>query len=354
MLKRAKGFQGMGWQQARLDRIGTRILWLLGIGFTAGCGAYVDDTESTDEVREPVQRAYTIFSDTSTLNWVNLLFADSRSQTGRTVAAAISFELNPNSPTGFTGHSCGATFISPRFAITGAHCMNGMNSISIRHYDTTALSANTATSQSVVTGTWPNWTRQTQMTSSNGYKFTTFNCVPVAGCNESIMFDKWQIHRFGCPFSQDVDLAMFRCDGRKTNANYAQYYATLPGEGNPGTRQVETWWFHEILFLATQPGGGQPGPTDSWEHYGMYSADPNLNPLSINYHYTHAIVQNFLLPVRSSTWPNGTPYRQIQHETGNIETRMDTPICHGTSGSGVMDRGTSGLFGIVSNFANFQ
>jgi hypothetical protein len=181
-----------------------------------------------------------------------------------------------------------------------------------------------------VSGTWPNWTNPS-LSSAHGYATTSFTCTVEVGCHSSF------VRTSNCPATGQVDMALLRCNNRPANTTYGPHWKLV--HGTDGTnKQLQVWWFHEILQLATQSSGAQPGPSGNWSHYGVLTT-----PKTDNYHYrkTHSY-----LPLRSSTWPGGTPYKQLGvNDTTTIKT--DVPVCHGTSGSGVFERGTTFVFGPV-------
>lgn len=308
------------------------ILALLG-----SCAGQVEAVESDDVAvnAQAIQERYVVFSQTSTARWVNLLFSDSMTMLGKTVGV-----LHYTSRLGYRV-SCGATFISPQFAVTASHCVSnahlGPNSgtnppttpFNVTHVNTANLSSQALVNQLTVTGTWPNWTH-TGLTEQNGYVTTTFPCTVHTACDTAFM-------RTGtCPLASSIqaDIALVKCPTRKTNPTYKSAW-TFVNTVDTGVQNVEVWWFHELYSLATQPGAGQPGPAGNFANYGALSEEKS------NYHYrTH----NYL-PLRSSNWPGqpGMPYRQMGNISGTTWT--DVPVCHGTSGSGVFERGTSYVFG---------
>ena len=227
------------------------ILALLG-----SCAGQVEAVESDDVAvnAQAIQERYVVFSQTSTARWVNLLFSDSMTMLGKTVGV-----LHYTSRLGYRV-SCGATFISPQFAVTASHCVSnahlGPNSgtnppttpFNVTHVNTANLSSQALVNQLTVTGTWPNWTH-TGLTEQNGYVTTTFPCTVHTACDTAFM-------RTGtCPLASSIqaDIALVKCPTRKTNPTYKSAW-TFVNTVDTGVQNVEVWWFHELYSLATQPG----------------------------------------------------------------------------------------------------
>lgn len=309
---------------------------LLFLTLLGSCAAQVagelesDSLEGEGEVTanaQAIQEAFVVGSQTATQRWVNLLFSDSMSMVGKSVGV-----ISHYSKKGYQV-SCGVTFISPQYAVTAAHCVakthlgDPPGQFMVYQINTSALSSQALTNQLTVTGTWPSWSHA-WLGPNDGYVTTQYACSVAIGCHSGF-------HRTAnCPTNQEVDMALIKCPTRKTNATYGNSWA-LVHTNNTNDKQVETWWFHEVHSLATLPTGVQPGPAGNWANYGSLAVGQEVN----NFHYRF---QNYL-PLRSSTWPDGTPYKQIGLD--GTETKSDTPVCHGTSGSGVFERGTTLLFG---------
>jgi hypothetical protein len=102
---------------------------------------------------------------------------------------------------------------------------------------------------------------------------------------------------------------------------------------DPNTGPVEMYWFHELLVMPVrQPDASDPYTEhDRFEHYTLFDDQKRED----NYHYLSGPA-NTLLPLRSIPWPNGAERQRL----GGGWT--DLFACHGTSGSGVLQRDGQG------------
>jgi hypothetical protein len=305
----------------------------------AGCAANVSETEDlANSAQSPLQMEFVGTSEGDTSKWVNLLTSSTTTRWAQSVGA---MKLPSGSTAGVT-FTCGVTFVSPHYAITAGHCVDGADTdgkpnFKVEQYNTTALNISKVQQQAQVSGSWPNWARGTTLSANDGYNVTTYNaCHVVRRCgNFGINID--------CPFGGDVDVALIQCDDRPQSLNWTVAFTGEPMDGGIG---VEVWWFHELYNLASQPweeNGSQPAGNTA--HYSTYDGTPGgqFGQLQ-NYHYSHAIQQ--LLPLRSLHWPGGTQYSKL-FVSGAVQF-TDVPPCHGMSGSGTFPRGSSGLVGPVA------
>jgi hypothetical protein len=114
--------------------------------------------------------------------------------------------------------------------------------------------------------------------------------------------------------------------------------------GNAGEGELTThrgsphFRVHEVYNLPFEDDG-----TERWDHYGEYiSGQPNNN-----FHYR----QHQLVPLLSYSFPNGTKYRTVPFGDPTLNS-MDTPVCHGTSGSRVFAGDSNILLGPVISPGN--
>lgn len=331
-----------------------RVLLLAGIGVTgvlfAGCGADGGAKETLATSRDPVQLAWVGENESSSNVGVNLLKASSQSVNGK-ATGAMRYGISNG-----VKYSCGVTFISHRYALTAAHCVPSsdlsLNStFTVEQYDTTNLDLNSAFgTQAQVSGDWPNYVRDRKLSAADGYIVKPFTgCKVVRRCSDIYGRDACPL-----PANNSLDLAMIQCPTRPTNTvNYVRVASdTHANEVKAGTRNVEVWWFHEVLNLATSDADPYEPymPNFNWYYYGAY---PQNKDLTQNYHYWHAAVDTDrqLLPLVSKHTSINTPYKALAVETQYI---VDTniPVCHGTSGSGVFAAGVNEFLGVVAEFGN--
>lgn len=311
----------------------------------ASCASSSEDEElQLATTSQAVQSVWVASSETATNRGVNLVTTSSQSRKGKSTGALFYKSKDNSIP------SCGVTFISHQYALTAAHCVPKEDitlstAFTVEQYDTRNLSMSAFAAQTQVNGTWPDYYRPNVLNSSVGYNVTRYLnlCKVVRRCHNTYGRDN-------CPFTDSIDLAMLRCIARPLSGqNWVPVAAS-----DSGTQNVEVWWFHEVLNLATDASTPYAPyqPNFNWYHYGKYT-----NPKTDNYHYWHHTppdTDRQLLPLLSRQQPNGVRYHGNGH-TGTTTTKSTVPVCHGTSGSGVFAGGTDNFLGVVALFGpNFS
>lgn len=298
----------------------------------------------------PLQLAYVGTSESQTNTGVNLLTTSSRGRLAGRATGAI----RANWTDGAVGE-CGATFISHQYAVTAAHCIATKLDVphgsvplaspfSVSQYDTTRFNVGWLGFQSSVTGEWPDYTRPNQVGPAQGYVETSFTgCTVVRRCSTlygSIL---------NCPFAGDADIGLIRCPTRGAGSNWVHVAGP-----DSGTQNIDVWWFHEILDLATgtdTPYTEPYEPDFNYEHYFEFTGMATRND---NYHYHHNQPHQ-LFPLISKHSATNQQYRGLG--IGTTTTSTNSSGCHGTSGSGVFVAGTDSFLGPVSTggtWANTQ
>jgi hypothetical protein len=250
--------------------------------------------------------------------------------TTKALATAAIRITYPNSETPYA--TCGATWVSPHFAITAAHCVDSFHFMFVEEFDTRSLALQTVLGpQAEISGSWSTgWSNGEWLGPEHGYHSAVLTSCSVERIRE------------------DADLALIRCSDR-SRRNYVRTTASEPAAGTA----VDVWWFHEIYNLPTYDDG-----TERWSRYGRgaprVGADINEPDGKENWHY---LVWHQLFPLRTrgrdvlvQDWP--FPIFQNQPFTiasvSTLTARTNLPVCHGTSGSGVFKAGTNTLLGPVS------
>jgi hypothetical protein len=229
--------------------------------------------------------------------------------------------------------TCGVTFISPHYAITASHCLTDDNAydpaaqtFTVRTFDITEADLGRLFFDSNLSGEFPNFdTIGTLMDHEPGYHAYSHPCHIRARC----AYDGGSgpsASDYNCGFVADVTLLY--CEERSNEAPWLNV-ATDTGSG-----PVEMYWFHEIVNAPAEAGSTDPTDISLWNYYTNLAIDR-----SKNWHYL-AAPTNVLVPVMSIPWSGGTPRTRLGADINGMWT--DLFGCHGTSGSGVLQRNSSG------------
>jgi hypothetical protein len=317
-----------------LNRFSSRVRALSSLALlsaaTAGCTSEVSDEFQPEydlaTATEAVQSVYTLWSALVSNALSTLPMAKA--------TAAIRMTNNSN---GAIHATCGATFVSRNYAVTAAHCVSAIifqtGLLTLEEINVTQLDSNEVSAYSTVVGTWPNWQPAGRLTT--GYSIRNSLCTVQRRCSNF-----WGT-RQACPIAEDADIALIHCPNRLntdralTTAEIAPFPVDIDDQA---TLTVNTWWFHEVYNLPVEDDG-----TERWQHYGRYiSGQPNNN-----FHYR----PHQLVPLLSYWFPDGTKYKTVPFNGATLNS-MDTPVCHGTSGSGVFAGDSNVLLGPAISAGN--
>jgi hypothetical protein len=230
--------------------------------------------------------------------------------------------------------SCGVTFIAPSYAVTAAHCVDAttidLGALTVEMYRPTPALGESFLAATRLTGTFPDFSHA-RLAGGDGYFVDRAACTLISRCSDS----------FGGPLNCDAadasgaDAALVRCDG----APGAKYSYLDVAADDPASAELYMPWKHEIYDAPlTDETDGR------FAHYVAYTGD-NAD----NYHYfgsdAGGVEQNQLLPLVSADFADGTPH----HKVGNVGAIVQTDLygCHGTSGSGVLQPGTTGFWQLI-------
>jgi hypothetical protein len=227
--------------------------------------------------------------------------------------------------------TCGITFIAPHYAITASHCVDSTNvpdpvndPIVVHQYDVSQADLLALMVTGLVKGSFPNIQPLTKPASEvPGYQEQTYSCKVAARCS---------FGQFNCTIPADV--AMLYCG---TRASSAPWLSVASSDAMSGP--VEMYWFHELLAIPVNPP--TPGTIEDsrFQHYTLFPGAGTASGQKNNWHYIGAST-NDLLPLKSVPWPDGTARTRRGASPSGVST--DLFGCHGTSGSGVLQRNANG------------
>lgn len=235
----------------------------------------------------------------------------------------------PTSNPALTGN-CGMTFISKHYGITATHCLPTQSTIQAMHVKMPSVTRERIVAQAGIVNGWPNFQHASLLTSADGYQVLPFQCVVARRCD---------VGTGNCPFNATqtpTDIALLYC------ANRPQTDWLNPTTSNSELGQpISTWWYHEFVSPVLNN-------TDQYNHYTLL---PTNTASDQNWHYTYA---HQLLPLVSEAFKtSGTAYTCTQRSTTlGQASYTDMPACHGTSGSGVMLKGSTTFLGPVVSVAD--
>ncbi len=229
--------------------------------------------------------------------------------------------------------TCGVTFVSPSYAVTAAHCVNGTTSdlqgLEVEMYRTSAALEQRYLSHAALAGSFPDFSHAT-LDESDGYLTDRYACELVARCSDLYG------GRLACPADTNptADAALLRCRGTP-GRKYG--FLELADSDDP-VADVFLPWKHEIYSGASDDDRG------FLDHYVMVSTASEDN-----YHYFGADAsgheQNQLLPLTSLELAPNVPHQKVSISPDIITT--DLLGCHGTSGAGALQPSDDGRYQLL-------
>lgn len=301
-------------------------LFACAVGLVAACSPErAENDEITGEITSPVQTAYAgahfdIVQDQSLASKatgsIQVAIRDASGYQDSVLGTDQAYPVRG---------TCGVTFVSPHYAFTAAHCVSSTNvpdptlTLGVTTFDLSAVDRTALLATAAIQGLYPNYVpagaRANQLA---GFRASLYGCTVAARCSYGAL---------NCDFAADI--AMVHCPFRADDAPWIPVAAS-----DPLTGPVEMYWFHELLtvpYLQTPPAGSPQVAFDEYKHYTTLAVGKEKD----NFHYLGSPT-NVLLPLKSVPWPDGTPRTRL----GNSITDMFA--CHGTSGSGVLQKTASG------------
>lgn len=304
-------------------------LWIgLVLGIVAGCAVpgTEDQGASSDAVQESASEQHYIVAS-------SLTGADRTAQraTGALFVPWTDGAGNVRHATDGTPirATCGVTFIDRTHALTAAHCVEANDipdpakaEVEVRFIEATPNVGWRGASR--LTGSFPDYTHP-EMTS--GYASTSISCRVAVRCGQAY-------GAYACPpaaTAADSDIALLECGDGLPADREPVAVATTDDEQGP----VRMFWFHEIYAVPSANDGTDARSRDLFAHYTAHPAEPEEN-----FHYFGGD-RNQLLPLVSVPWANGTPRMRVGRDRSNAIVWTDMFGCHGSSGSGMMQRNAS-------------
>ncbi len=231
------------------------------------------------------------------------------------------------------GGSCGATLVSPSYALTASHCVSSIDgdleSITLDMFRPTLELGESFLKTTELAGSFPSYSHG-QVGEADGYFIDRYACTVAAHCGD----------QFGAPvncgasMSASADVAVVRCEGRPGD----RYGYLEVASSDDLDAPLLMPWKHEIFDVPLDP------EDDRFLHYSLLGGS-----LSDNYHYrmfdSDGAPQNQLFPLISVAFDDGSWPRKLSADSNNVLT--DLVGCHGTSGSGALEQGPFGFWQLL-------
>ena len=228
-------------------------------------------------------------------------------------------------------YSCGATFVSPRYAVTAGHCVD-VDSVADLARDLVTIQMYRFPvgydwlNASTLGGAYPHITHP----SISGYASDVFrfSCRVVSRCFRGNGPDT----SVNCPITASVtDVALLRCDTDVASRGFT--WLDVAAADDVATPPYMPWT-HEVYI---RPATGTPLAADFDAHYTVRAS------VADNFHYwdtrPDGTEVNQVIQLISTGWQKDQSPRKLGLDAFGMET--DLGGCHGTSGSGVLQWNTA-------------
>lgn len=217
------------------------------------------------------------------------------------------------------GASCGVTFVSPSFAVTAEHCTVDTDpELPVEAYRPNLALNQGFTAASIVSGTFPDYAHA-RLGPEHGYSVDRYTCHVFARCGADAPGP--------CP-QLSADIALLECDGRPGD-RYG--FLDVAAVDRPDAEPFMPWK-HEVYDLDRSPA------PDLFARYAELPFD-----FADNYHYLALGVDgrelHQLLPLVSARFAVDLPHQKLAFDEHVL---TDLLGCHGTSGSGALQRSELG------------
>ena len=263
--------------------------------------------------------------------------------------------------------TCGITFVSPRYAITAAHCVDDMScggdgrTFKVRHFDIGDVywrSVEEAV-QLKVDGNnaeaafEDGWQQNRYLNSDDGYEITfeDSKCEVVALCDKDGRYGRKNAQLCKVNGKEFVkDIALVFCPNRPIS----EYLEVARDSDVKVGKEVEAHWYHELLDVPPAYSGddckkiyrSSPNSTEARQcpsvvgHYNIYIPGAKSN----NYHYIGypSIRESQLFPL--VTIPFKENGKSIKPKISDVSDNVTANVwgCHGMSGTGLLVKDSNG------------
>jgi hypothetical protein len=227
------------------------------------------------------------------------------------------------------GGTCGVTFISPSYAVTAAHCVDGeLDALTVDMFRPTLELNESYLQVTELGGTFPDYTHNF-IGADEGYFVDRYDCTVAVHCGASYG------DALNCADAQHTsyDIALLHCAGRPGDV-YG--FLELASEDDIDAPLLMPWK-HEIYDVPIDV------QDERYAHYTELVGD-----VAENYHYhmanSEGELNHQLFPLLSVPFEDGRPPSKLA--LGSY-VQTDLTGCHGTSGSGALQQGRFGYWQLL-------